>query len=224
MSSKQPSASAQVRALLDRIAPPPAGGETKPAEPETSGPKRETDAAAEARESAKAAMRRAMGLAPLPLPGAPNVPAVGNGPRPTLVGILTEALAPERNRSASGASVPVWRSDVARRVREERAGGRCECRGACGSAHGLASGGGARCAVREGDLIAGPGAYPTELRRAVLVAETLDRSRSARDPDNMEIRCPECAAGIARRTLQIAPAKAGRRGASGAVALDVFED
>lgn len=206
--SKKTSASAMVRDLLARVgAPPPSGGETKPADRETNGPDCETEgaSAALARENARAALRRAQGLPPLPAVPAPPGRAQATPPS------TPQGLAPKPHRIAPAASVPVWRSDVARRVRVERAGGRCECAGACGSAHGATSGD-ARCAVREGDWIAGPGDYPTEPRRAVLVAETLDRSRSARDPDNMEIRCPECAAGIARQALQMAPAKAGRRG------------
>lgn len=207
--SKKPSPSAMVRDLLARVGAPtaaPAGGGPA-AEVEASEPAApaDTGAAALARENARAALRRAMGLPPMP------VPTVGNGVRPTLVGLVTEALAPKPHRSAPAASVPVWRSDVARRVRVERAGGRCECWGLCGRGcvPGPKTG---RCAVQHGDRIPGPRDYPSESRTAVLVAVTIDRAMSGRDPANMRILCPECAESAERRALQTTPAKAGKRG------------
>jgi|GEM_PF-7117588 len=213
--------SAMVRDLLARVGAPTAApvesqtDDSAVAESgsEVTGRIAEESTAALARENARAALRRAMGLAPLP--PTPTGAPTGVGVASHAPAVPFPGLAPGRNRSALAASVPVWRSDVAARVKRERAGGRCECAGGnagwCGEGH--AAG---RCAVREGDAIPGPCDFPGERRVAVLVAERLDRSAPSRDPSNMLVRCPACSDAVARRALESSPAKAGRRG--GAVA------
>ena len=232
--SRTTGANAQVRELLARIgAPPaaPAAGPSPAAEqsdlgsvsvPSQSRPTpREPDAAqAEARESARAAMRRAMGLAPLPPADAPSVPV--------------SRLAPERNRSAPAASCRPWRSEVAARIVAQRARGRCECDGACGGPCGA---GPQRCAVRHGASIPGPRDFPAERRVAVLLCEPTPAAswRGTIEESELTVRCTECSERFAARALRAsAPVRAGGRGARAAASgrganaggddADVFAD
>ena len=241
--SKTTGANAQVRELLARIgapAAPPAAGPSPAAEqsdlgsvsvPSQSRPTpREPDAAqAEARESARAAMRRAMGLAPLPPADAPSVPV--------------SRLAPERNRSAPAAPCRPWRSEVAARIVAQRARGRCECTGVgtngCGAAHpkGPAGWFGDRCEVQSGDSIGGPRDFPGERRVAVLLCEPTPAAswRGTIEESELTVRCTECSERFAARALRAsAPVRAGGRGARAAASgrganaggddADVFAD
>lgn len=221
----KPSANAQVRELLARIGAPPAAPAAGSG-PEESGDlgsvsvpsqsrptSREPDAAqAEARESARAAMRKAMGLPPLPptTTGAPMGVVVS----PAVAGVPNSGgspLATGRNRSAPAASGRPWRSEVAARIVAQRAGGRCECDGACGGSCGA---GPRRCPVRQGDRIPGPRDFPGESRTAVLLCEPTPAAswRGTIVESELTVRCTECSERFAARALRAsAPVRAGGR-------------
>lgn len=245
MSSKSPSArgaSAMVRDLLGRIGAPtaaPAGGGPA-AEVEASEPAApaDTGAASLARENARAALRRAQGLPPLP-PSIPPIPAgdpANGGRTPPLVPPPTapQGLATGRNRSAPAASGRPWRSEVAARIVAQRARGRCECDGACG---GTCGAGPQRCAVRQGDSIGGPRDFPAERRVAVLLCEPTPSAswRGTIVESELTVRCTECSERFAARALRAsAPVRAGGRGGRAAASgrgasaggddADVFAD
>lgn len=78
---------------------------------------------------------------------------------------------------------------ISRRIREERAGGRCECLGECGAAHHLEpDGDGTRCSRREGQTI------PGNLNRwpVVLTTAHLDHDPGNVDEENLRALCQRC--------------------------------
>lgn len=72
-----------------------------------------------------------------------------------------------------------WR-EISRRIRFERAKGRCECEGECDTVHG------GRCTARNGQ------AHPVTRSRVVLTVAHLDHTPENCDDTNLRAMCQRC--------------------------------
>lgn len=79
---------------------------------------------------------------------------------------------------------PDW-PEISRAIREDRAGGRCECRGECGRPDGLLAADG-RCPNRTGQPAIGTGST------VVLTTAHLDHTPEHCDPANLRAMCQGC--------------------------------
>lgn len=71
--------------------------------------------------------------------------------------------------------------EISHRIREDRAGGRCECEGECGHDHD-----GERCAAENGLP------HPVTGSRVVLTVAHLDHTPEHCDDDNLKAMCQRC--------------------------------
>jgi hypothetical protein len=77
---------------------------------------------------------------------------------------------------------PEW-PEISRRIREDRAEGRCECTGQCGADHGAP---GARCSAMHGEP------HPLTGSKVVITVGHLDRTPENCEPENLCGFCQDC--------------------------------
>jgi hypothetical protein len=75
---------------------------------------------------------------------------------------------------------PNWR-EISRSIREDRAGGQCECRGECGKHHPAG-----RCPERDHERAV------TFRGRVILTVAHLDHNTHSDDPTNLKAMCQAC--------------------------------
>lgn len=100
---------------------------------------------------------------------------------------------------------PDW-DDISARIRFDRAGGRCECKGECGTGHV------GRCSRRHGDRLG----HGIDSRRVILTTAHRDHTPEHCDDANLFAACQRCHLGYDRvHHAQTAAATRERRRAEG---------
>jgi hypothetical protein len=97
---------------------------------------------------------------------------------------------------------------ISKAIRFDRAGGRCECAGECGTGHG------GRCKARHGDP------HPVTGSTVVLTTAHLDREPRNCDPANLRAMCQRCH--LRYDAEQHAASRAWTRAGRPAVQLELF--